>query len=98
MRRKNSAKPEKQKSYTYNRKPNDANWKRSAKHKSENGCSMSNRNANGPQRRLRTGDNGPWTPGDEHESSSGRKTSTELRFFAPLNRTRLQRSPSSTPC
>ncbi|XP_066163700.1 uncharacterized protein [Oryza sativa Japonica Group] len=43
-RRKNNTKPEKQKDDAYNRRPNDADWKRSARHKSKNGCSVNNKN------------------------------------------------------
>jgi hypothetical protein len=81
----------------YSRKPSDADWKRSAKHKSKNGCGESNKNANGLQRRPRTDDNEPWTQGDEPEISSGSKTSRGQRSSAPLNRTLSLRSPFSTP-
>nr|ABA97602.2 retrotransposon protein, putative, Ty3-gypsy subclass [Oryza sativa Japonica Group] len=39
-RRKNNTKPEKQKHNAYSRRPSNADWKRSAKHKSKNGCSQ----------------------------------------------------------
>jgi hypothetical protein len=44
---------------------------------------VSNKIANGLQRRLKIDGSAPWNLGDKRESSLGNKTSMEQRFFAP---------------
>nr|ABG22099.1 retrotransposon protein, putative, Ty3-gypsy subclass [Oryza sativa Japonica Group] len=73
-KRRNSAKPKKRTKIAHGKKLNVADWRKSDSDKSENDYSVSNRIANGLQKRLKIGDNAPWNLGGERESSLGNKT------------------------
>nr|ABF93729.1 retrotransposon protein, putative, Ty3-gypsy subclass [Oryza sativa Japonica Group] len=82
-KRRNSVEPEKRTKIANGKKLNVADWRKSDSNRSENDYSVSNKIANGLQRRLKIDGNAPWNLGGERESSLGNKTSMEQRSFAP---------------
>src|SRR5512141_2972035 len=70
-KRRNSAEPEKWRKSAHGKKLNVADWKKNDNDRSENDYSVTNKIANGLQRRLKIDGNAPWNPGDERENSSG---------------------------
>nr|ABA98116.1 retrotransposon protein, putative, Ty3-gypsy subclass [Oryza sativa Japonica Group] len=73
-KRRNSAEPEKRTKSAHGKKLNVADWRKSDNDRSKNDYSVSNKIANGLQRRLNIDGSAPWNLGDKRESSLGNKT------------------------